>query len=299
MRYRSIAPGPDLAPWVECFWSLAGDGPSAGAPEAVWPDGCMELIVHLGDPFRSLADDGALAIQPTSLLVGQLLRPMLLQPGRRVATLGIRFRPGGARPFFGVPLGELAGAVIPLETLWGADARRFESDLASAHAGSMRRRVSAGTLERRAPGQLALERAASLARHTLLRRLDSRRGPSAEVSAAIGRVIEARGAMRIDRLAREVGWGSRRLERRFLAAVGLPPKPFARIVRFQSLLARLPARDPDWVTLALDCGYFDQSHLAGEVRALAGATPSALAQAGASLAAVFTTRDRLARYFAG
>jgi AraC-like DNA-binding protein len=160
--------------------------------------------------------------------------------------------------------------------------------------------VSTGTLERPAPGpvaELALERVARIASQLLRRRLDPRRRPPAEVGAAITRLMEARGAVRVDRLARELGWGARRLERRFAAAVGLAPKPFARIVRFQSLLARLPSREPDWVSLALECGYFDQSHLAGDVRSLAGVTPSALAAGRDRLAAIFTSRERLDAYF--
>jgi AraC-like DNA-binding protein len=131
---------------------------------------------------------------------------------------------------------------------------------------------------------------------TLLRRLDPRRAPDVEIGGAVARVIAARGAVRVDQIARGIGWGARRLERGFAAAVGLPPKRFARVVRFQALLERLPSREPDWVSLALDCGYFDQSHLAGEVRSLAGVTPSALV-ARERLAAIFTSRDRLADYF--
>jgi len=261
-------------------------------PEAVWPDGCIELIVHLGDPFRAQAD-GALAAQPISFLVGQMVRPMVLQPGGRVATFGIRFRPGGARPFFGVPLGELAGSTTPLEALWGTEAGRFEAALGAAWSDRAR-----GPLAPAPVGELALERVGRVAERTLLRRLDPRRRPPAEVQAAVARVLGSRGAVRVEHLAREVGWGTRRLERRFAAAVGMAPKPFARVVRFQSLLERLPSREPDWVSLALDCGYFDQSHLAGEVRSLAGVTPSVLA-AGDRLAAIFTSRERLDAYFAG
>ena len=281
MRYRSIAPGPALAPWVECFWWLTDHGPASAVPEPVWPDGCIELIVHLGRPFRALTDDGALAAQPVSFLVGQMVRPMVLQAAGAVATFGVRFRPGGARPFFGVPLGEVAGRTTPLEALWGVEAGRFESALAAAWG----------------DGELALERVGRIAERTLLRRLDSRRRPPAEVDVAVARVMEARGAVRIESLAREVGWGTRRLERGFADAVGLAPKPFARVVRFQALLASLPSRQPDWVSLALDCGYFDQSHLAGEVRSLAGVTPSALTTGGDRLAAIFTSRERLAAYF--
>lgn len=283
MRYRSFDPGPRLAPHVECFWTLADPSPAAREPEPVWPDGCLELIVHLGRPFRAL-DGEASREQPRAMLVGQLLGPLHLAPQGAVATFGVRFRPGGARAFFGFPLDEIAGAWVPLDALWGADAARFVGALGDAPDDRARARVARATLEHRL----------DCTRHAILRATSAADG----IDAAIARVLATRGALPIGALADEIGWGARRLERRFQADVGVTPKTFARIVRFQSLLARLPERDPDWVALALDVGFFDQSHLIADVRALSGATPTALATA-QGLAATFTARDRIAAYFAG
>ena len=77
--------------------------------------------------------------------------------------------------------------------------------------------------------------------------------------------------------ADELGWSHRRLIARYRDTVGLPPKLVARIVRFERLTARI-ATNPaiDWATAATACGYFDQAHLAREVRELAGITPTEL-----------------------
>jgi AraC-like DNA-binding protein len=74
-----------------------------------------------------------------------------------------------------------------------------------------------------------------------------------------------------------LGWSHRRLIARYRDAVGLPPKLVARIVRFERLAA-LVSEDPltDWANAALACGYFDQAHLAREVRVLADITPTEL-----------------------
>ena len=74
-----------------------------------------------------------------------------------------------------------------------------------------------------------------------------------------------------------MGWSHRRLIARYRDAVGLPPKLVARIVRFERLTAQLTT-DPaiDWAAAATACGYFDQAHLAREVRELAGITPTEL-----------------------
>ncbi len=78
-------------------------------------------------------------------------------------------------------------------------------------------------------------------------------------------------------LAGDLGWSHRRLIARYRDAVGLPPKLVARIVRFEHLTARI-ATEPaiDWGAAATACGYFDQAHLAREVRELADVTPTEL-----------------------
>ena len=78
-------------------------------------------------------------------------------------------------------------------------------------------------------------------------------------------------------LAGELGWSHRRLIARYRDSVGLPPKLVARIVRFERLTAHLIANPAvDWAGAAVGCGYFDQAHLAREVRELADVTPTEL-----------------------
>lgn len=59
MHYQQIPPGAPLGRHVECFWFLR-DGPPAGPREIerIVPDGCTELIVHLGQPFERLTARG-------------------------------------------------------------------------------------------------------------------------------------------------------------------------------------------------------------------------------------------------
>src|ERR1044072_4232898 len=99
MRYREIKPSPGLGQFVECFWTLESD-PNAGPakPERILPDGCVELILNFGNPFRELRDDGRQEQQPMHFLVGQMTRPMLIASNGRIELIGIRFHPGGTVP---------------------------------------------------------------------------------------------------------------------------------------------------------------------------------------------------------
>jgi len=99
--------------------------------------------------------------------------------------------------------------------------------------------------------------------------------PDPAITRAVVLIEQSAGAARMDQLTQAVNLSPRQFDRRFLAAVGLQPKAFARIVRFQAVLAAYRHRDfPRWADLALHCGFYDQAHLANEFRQFAGVPPT-------------------------
>jgi methylphosphotriester-DNA--protein-cysteine methyltransferase len=88
-------------------------------------------------------------------------------------------------------------------------------------------------------------------------------------------IASGNGAKPIRTVAHEVGISERGLERRFKRYVGLTPKTFSRITRFQRVLKALESTaNPTTLDAALDLGYFDQSHLINDFRQFSGASPS-------------------------
>ena len=91
------------------------------------------------------------------------------------------------------------------------------------------------------------------------------------------RLVSTHGAASVEALAAEVGWSRRHLFARFREQTGLPPKVFARILRFQRAATLMAAAEgPSLCEIALDCGYYDQAHLNRDFRAFAGRTPTEL-----------------------
>ena len=141
MRYCETRPSRSLQPFVECFWTLEGDGPvGSSPPERILPDGCIELILNFGDRFLQHAEDQK-KLQPCNFIVGQMTGPILISPSGRVELLGIRFQPGGARAFVDVPADEITDQVVDL----GGVSARLERDLwnACANAPALDRKVAA------------------------------------------------------------------------------------------------------------------------------------------------------------
>lgn len=180
-----------------------------------------------------------------SAVVGTMTRPLILPPGGPSSLIGVRFNPGRAAAILRMPLAEVTDARVPLGAIW-----RDWSDGAIEHPDFMAR--------------LQTE---------LLRRLDPER--DRRVDAAIARIVAHRGNVRIDPLAREIGISRQHLARQFLHHVGVPPKTFARVVRFRRLTEQLGTRTRGWAEVALEHGFYDQSHLIAEFRELAGTTPDA------------------------
>lgn len=173
----------------------------------------------------------------SAFAVGTMTRPLFVESGDSGDLLGVRFRPGRAAAFLRLPLAELTDARVDLGDVW-----------------------------RDAPEQASI----AALEAALLRRLSPDR--DRRVDAAIDRIVG--GESRIDALAKDIGISRQHLARQFRHHVGVSPKTFARVMRFRRLIANVP-RDPDWADVALEHGYYDQSHLIDEFRSLAGDTPAA------------------------
>ncbi|HUF35880.1 MAG TPA: AraC family transcriptional regulator [Gemmatimonadales bacterium] len=244
-RYTELAPSPALTPWVECYWSIRGRAAPA-LPNRVLPDGCADLIVGIEGQAGPVA-------------VGTMRTAALYPLAGPVDLFGIRFRPGGAAPFLGVPLGELTDRRVPLDLLWGPDSGALGDALE--------------------PAAFAVR--AARAERVLRERLESR-GPGRDgdlAARAVALLRRARGGVAVREVAAALGVGERRLERAFAHAVGIGPKALTRVLRLRRAvraIGRGTAAGPriGWAALAHDAGYADQPHLIREFRALAGMTPA-------------------------
>lgn len=264
VRYQAFPPDESLAPWVKCFWLLE-DSPAPGAPmDAIVPDGCPEIIVHYGDRFTEEAA-GRRIIQPEVLVAGQLTRPLKLRPTGGVGLVAARFRAGGLFPVLGVPMHELVDRRVPLEDMC-SDVSTLQARI--AEAGSDRERVN------------------TLATF-LKRKLALRCAWDDVVPHNVRAILASGGRIAPDQLARDAGLTARQLERRFRVSVGVSPKVLCRIVRFRAIFDGLQSGAP-WSSIALQCGFFDQSHLIRDFKQFTGQSPTAFLAAQSEFGRCFT-----------
>ena len=272
MKYREIKPKAPLVGFVECFWTLEdseGNGTNHD-PEPILPDGCVELILNFGERFREHRDDGNQVYQPTNMLVGQMTRPTLIAPTGMVSLVGIRFQPGGTLPFFRLAMHEITDKIIEL----GAFAGTLERDLVACVAEADRLNEKVTAIE-----SLLIERVRNCKHDSWLNRL----------AAA---VVQQGGCITVDTIASTAGVSARHLQRRFLQDVGIGPKLFCRVLRFQQVFRAVERDKSGWASVAHDCGYYDQAHLIRDFQQFAGQPPAFLFSHLDPLTESFTRKNR-------
>ena len=257
MQYVSHRPAPPLDAFIDDLWWLS-DAPAHGR-ERIVPGGTMELVVNLvEDELRIYgSSDGEPRRFSGAVVSGVYHRPFVIDTREHASIVGVHFKPGGALPFLGgIPPGAIGAAHVDLHDLWGAGGRRLRGRLAEAATPARRFQVLEGALRAR------LER--PVRRHAV-------------VPAAIAHLDGANDG--VGALAARIGISHRRLIEVFTAEVGITPKLFGRIRRFQRALGAAQASDtPDWARLALACGYYDQAHLIRDFATFAELSPAAVAR---------------------
>jgi AraC-like DNA-binding protein len=238
-QLRKYPSSPELAPFVDYYWIVRWDLRGGPAYEqAVLP----HPNVHLTFEPEQAAIYGVVTRLYLRKLEGQDI------------TLGIRFRPGGFRPFWPDPVNRLTGQVVPAEKLLGPRAEQTRQVVLTD------------------PGDDALAACAE----ELLTSIRPVRDPVAEqVASMVARIVEDPGLRRVDQLAATLELPVRRLQRLFADYVGVSPKWVMRRARLHDAALRAEQGGPvDWGTLAADLGYSDQAHLTRDFTATIGEPPA-------------------------
>lgn len=236
---------------LACLWRLEDTEPT-GEVQTIYPDGCCELIVHLGQPPHCWDELAGWHVQARTLFAAQRLSAVRLRSTAPMDCLGIRLRP------------EVSCALGPEALRRG---RERILDLASIDTSMCRalrtsaRRFAAGEAE-------PLWRL--LSRRIAAQRID------ATIAGAVAALRDGNGRQRIDSVARAAGLGLRSLQTRFRREVGLTPKEFARLMRLRATLRALDADQDRLSVLAVDSGFSDQSHATRELRRFTGLAPGRL-----------------------
>jgi len=256
MLYRARKPSPPLSAFVDLFWLYEGYA-VPHQRERLLPDGTVELVINLNeDKIRVYNSDHADDFHTISgcVVSGPRSEFFIIDTESEAMTVGVHFKPGGAFPFFKVPPAELSNQSVGLDCLWGAASGHLREQL-----------LQAPTPETKF---CAMERC-------LMERLAKPLERHPAVAFAVDRLSREGQAPAVTEVVEQVGFSQRHFIEIFGNEVGLTPKLFCRVSRFQRIIRTAHAHgDINWAQLALDCGYYDQSHFIHDFQSFAGITPS-------------------------
>jgi AraC-like DNA-binding protein len=235
-------PGPSLGRFVDSIWLYDGYQPDH-AEELHLPDASLQLVIDLRDS------------RPAAGIVGPSSRPYFLTTDCQFSVIGVQVRPGGAPAVLGSPVRAMLDQNIDLGEIWGPVAGELQERLRHATSPKTRLEIVDGFLSARVREYLA---------------------PAPALALAVQKLQRYANPGVVSHLARYVGLTPARFMQQFEDAVGLKPKLFQRLHRFQRA-ARLihGGRERNLTCVALEAGYYDQAHFTRDFRSFAEMTPSA------------------------
>ncbi|UKS24175.1 helix-turn-helix domain-containing protein [Paenibacillus sp. HWE-109] len=221
------------------------------------PDGSIELVINLREEKIKLFDreyKNPTRTYGSSVICGPHSEYFIIDTSEETTVLGIHFKPGGMYPFLKMPLNELHNTLVSLEALWGARAHELREKLLESEVVNDKFRILEESLTKLASRPLVRHPAVSFA----LNEFQSlpHRSPLSDV---IG----------------QIGLSHRRFIQIFKEEVGMTPKLFCRLRRFQEVLNRIDrTKNVNWLDVALACGYYDQMHFIKDFQAFSSLNPT-------------------------
>jgi AraC-like DNA-binding protein len=254
--FNFYKPKPPLSKFVDNFWLYEGYEPEHKT-ERILPTGTLELVINLRQNellFYDAERSENCSRFSGAIVSGASGRSFAPDTAEATLIIGVHFKPGGAFPFLGLPAGDLADTHVDLETLWGPLAGRLRERLCEARTSAERFR---------------------LLQEALLSRLCHGVEQHYAVSTALEMFGKNQAGPRVRGAAKYIGLSQRRFIQVFKAEVGITPKLFSRIQRFQQTRTFIQHNPSiNWADLAVDFGYFDQSHFIREFLEFSGLSPA-------------------------
>ena len=220
------------------------------------PNGDTEILIDFHDGPQYIYDNDSLTEIQACRHVwtsGVRTEPITIPSGNGAAMMVIIFKKGMASPFFPFPMAEISDSVVDADLVWG---REF---------GDVRDRMLA---------ESDISKRFDLIENFLLARFRSQLTVNPCVEYAVREMTVRPDVVSISKMNAKIGYSQKHFTDIFRRGVGLTPKAYLKIMRFQKAVQAIDSADTiDWGTIAQDCGFYDQAHFINDFRHFSGFTP--------------------------
>ncbi len=247
----------ELEAYIEAIFHFKGFQPDHSI-ERVVPTGHIFLIFELDGIPRNTFDNETLIPQSTyteAWISGMHKRYISISAHQDSEMFVIQFKPTGAHPFLHIPIHELNGKVIAAEEVVGPSIKKLRQAIVNGENNAAKFQAAEQWLNQRYKNDLT---------------------PPPAILELVDRLKKAPAltASELTALIQSYPYSQKHLINQFKKYLGLTPKYFQRIFRFNEILAKIYQKQTlSWTQISYDCGYTDQSHFIKEFRHFSGFNP--------------------------
>jgi len=249
MKFTRIEAHPKLDQFIECYWMMQCDDPSPRI-EKIIPDGFTELIFNYGGLYRAKTKD-LWHLQTANLLAGQIKTYFYLENTGKTGSIAVKFKPAALTQFFGLNMSHYVDQITDLNTFGNEQLVSLQNKIL--------------------PYQGDQESSRILDDYFISLLPEAATNPLQNV---LDLIFSKNGALSVHEMTVAGGSSERQLERLFKKYVGLSPKYYARIIRFNYIFQLIKSENTSWADVVYQSGYYDQSHFIRDFKAFTGEDPS-------------------------
>jgi AraC-like DNA-binding protein len=259
MKIRYFKPNAFLNKYIERYWSWESEGKGRVNLPKIIPGTGIEFLFHYQSPLIVYNDHNGYKKRLThSHIICLRNTPYNIMKMEKLGFIAVRFRVGAFRHFFKGSMNEIGDSFLSAEEIWGKQSYKLEYSLFNA---------------------ISLEERVKILDSSLLELFLNHNKNDKEIDYIVNRIYYGYKDLKINDLAKEINISKRHLERRLIASVGVRPKDVHRNSRFVAVLRYLLINQKkEYLTHAIDAGYYDQSHFLKDFNYYVGETPSLFLQ---------------------
>jgi AraC-like DNA-binding protein len=238
MTYATYQPHRELSLCIDCCWSYTTDS-NFIKHNIIVPDNCSDIIIDFNQSGG-----------PLSSFIGTMTKPV---KSVKTDVIGIRFNPGYAYSFFGIPMSEFTDIDVRLADFW-KDTSLLENELGKRENTSQK---------------IGFLQEILLKNKTKLMPLENR------FTIALKKLSENTEYDSVESLSLELNISRQHLRRLFQKYMGINPVLYMRICRIRRVIKHMQQLNTpvNFSHIAQDFGYYDQSHMIADFREFTGSTP--------------------------
>lgn len=259
MKFQEFTPSAVLANFVNCYWLMTNSDnlvDNNSEKDRLIPDGSLEIVFHLKKRIVKTTFDGEEFFETSDMIIGQVTKPYFIHPEGEVYIIGIRFFPHTIHYFLDFPVQEINDTALTLDLVWGEEYRILKNNIISAQN---------------------IQQSIDLIESFLIKKLEnlSYNFSHKALDYCYKSIMLTNGKCPIEKISKELGISNRYLQRICLEKMGISPKYFAKIIRFQHIFNHLlNNQNRTWTSISYELGYYDQAHFIKDFRLFTGTNPS-------------------------